>query len=437
MYFSFLIITSVVSKKALEEIDIPDLVGDTTIGSGKLSSYHSSEKIQEYIQKLAESGVCDDGVNYNVNTMSKTSDSGSTADIGYVDISSKTPATKVKSFLLFGEHARELISPESALYFINYLCKKPPSETGLDKVTYRIVYNGNPISRIKVEQGDYCVRLNPNNVDLNRNWDIEWQANAPMSDTNPGPKPFSEPETLVFKQLAEEFQPNLFLTVHSGTKGMYLPYAYKQDSMETIVQSDSKSKHMIDMLEMVRPLDAEYCQCPYGGAGEEVQYECPGTCLDYVFEKIPSCAHAFAFEIYTSRGAWPDLANRFKAANTLYDTLLENHKNGGEHQSAQHLIQSFQKIFHNHVSDFLQVKKDDKTSSKERNGKQSLLQQDDDKRSLLETDSTAESTFDCFTTFNPESDDYLDTVKTWSRVYRDLSIHSHEVLLEENLLTTL
>ena len=50
--------------------------------------------------------------------------------------------------------------------------------------------NGNPKSRRKVENGDFCLRVNENGVDLNRNWDEKW---APRTvgyveaDTNPGP----------------------------------------------------------------------------------------------------------------------------------------------------------------------------------------------------------------------------------------------------------
>lgn len=48
----------------------------------------------------------------------------------------------------------------------------------------------------------------------------EWQPGAVLdpADTNPGPKPFSEPETRAFKQLVEEYRPTTFLTIHSGTK---------------------------------------------------------------------------------------------------------------------------------------------------------------------------------------------------------------------------
>merc|ERR1719213_1619222 len=51
------------------------------------------------------------------------------------------------------------------------------------------------------------------------------------------------------------------------------------------------------MLSVLRDLDAKYCQCPYGGAGKEVGYACPGTCLDWIYDELKT-PYAFAFEIY-------------------------------------------------------------------------------------------------------------------------------------------
>merc|ERR1719261_1169293 len=86
-----------------------------------------------------------------------------------------------------------------------------------------VVLNGNPLSRQKVEVGDYCLRANPEGVDLNRNYDEEWNVDG---DEDGGPHPFSEPETRILKQVMTDFQPTSFITVHSGTYGMYMPYAY-------------------------------------------------------------------------------------------------------------------------------------------------------------------------------------------------------------------
>ena len=37
--------------------------------------------------------------------------------------------------------------------------------------------NANPISRAKVEEGEYCLRENENGVDINRNYDSHWEYN--------------------------------------------------------------------------------------------------------------------------------------------------------------------------------------------------------------------------------------------------------------------
>merc|ERR1719316_269730 len=218
--------------------------------------------------------------------------------VDVVTIRAPNPKPVNKNFLLFGEHARELISPESGLHFIKTLCGEAgDSERAkgiLQDSEFQIVVNGNPASRKRVEQGDFCLQVNPDGVDLNRNWDEEWQPDADMGeDTNPGPKPFSEPETQVFKDLVSNYKPTNFLTVHSGTKGMYMPWAYDMEHLA--------NRNQPAMMKILKSLDKEHCECPFGAAGREVGYSCPGTCLDWVYDKLQT-PYAFAFEIYTDPG---------------------------------------------------------------------------------------------------------------------------------------
>lgn len=42
-----------------------------------------------------------------------------------------------------------------------------------------------------------------------------------MLDTNSGDEPFSEIETQLFRDAVADLSPHIFLTVHSGTYGMY------------------------------------------------------------------------------------------------------------------------------------------------------------------------------------------------------------------------
>jgi len=288
-----------------------------------------------------------------------------------------------KNFLLFGEHARELISPESGLHFAKTLCGE--TEDGKTRAAgilkdsqFQMIINGNPGSRKRVETGDYCLRVNPNGVDLNRNWDEEWN-NEGFGDTFPGEGPFSEPETQLFKKLTTEYKPTNFLTVHSGTKGMYMPWAYDMHHLAT--------RNQPAMLHILRSLDTDYCQCPFGAAGKEVGYSCPGTCLDWVYDKLKT-PYAFAFEIYTAPEMDESLKERF-------DEKIQDGMGAFYQVNATLAHGHFKDLFANAPSDFVQLK-----SQKHK----SMTQ------------------FECFSNFNPDTQERFDaTVAKWSNAYMDMA----------------
>merc|ERR1719394_2330841 len=131
--------------------------------------YHSTDDIHSELQRLANS--CP---GLSLQTVGDASDRG--IDVATMRAPGSSPVNK--NFLLFGEHSRELISPESGLHLLKSLC----GETGLaerakqvlQNSEFMIVVNGNAASRERVEQGDFCLRTNPDGVDLNRNWDEKW-----------------------------------------------------------------------------------------------------------------------------------------------------------------------------------------------------------------------------------------------------------------------
>lgn len=285
-----------------------------------------------------------------------------------------------------GEHSRELVSPESALHFIKTLCGKTDVSPGnqLDNTEFRIIVNGNPNSRRKVEQGEYCLRVNDNGVDLNRNWDEKWEASPGIdpSDTNPGPHAFSEDETKIFRDSVTDFKPTTFLTIHSGTKGMYMPWAYDMEHLA--------SRNEPEMMQILRAIDTDFCQCPFGAAGREVGYSCPGTCLDYVYEKLKA-DYAFAFEIYTDPDVWGDLKQRFEAK--LKHSFLQHKIHNLAHESTK-------SIFADHPSDFVLLS----TNSTIR-------------RHYIDFDPTGH----CFAQFNPTTKaEYDSTMTTWTKAYLEV-----------------
>jgi len=340
--------------------------------------YHSTDAIHDELTALAT----------RCPGMTLDSRAADTRSIDVVTIKAPTSSPVNKNFLLFGEHARELISPESGLHFIKTLCgeagDKERASQILQDSEFQIVVNGNPDSRKHVEQGDFCLRVNPDGVDLNRNWDEEWQPSAALDpvDTNPGPSPFSEPETQVFKDLVSEYKPTNFLTIHSGTKGMYMPWAFDMHHLA--------SRNQPAMMKILKSLDKDHCECPFGAAGKEVGYPCPGTCLDWVYDKLKT-PYAFAFEIYTNpemdgflKERWQDKMQEQGASFLQLNSHL-----GHEH---------FKDFFQQCPSDFVQLK------AESHRAKQPM------------------GPDECFSNFNPDSQERYDTtVNNWSNAYLDMA----------------
>jgi hypothetical protein len=349
--------------------------------------YHTSKALQDELNDL--STRCP-GMSLRI------VEGGRNRSIDVVAIRSPGSAPVNKNFLLFGEHSRELISPESGLHFIRTLCGEVPSlaehaQEVLRENEYLIVVNGNPGSRQRVEQGEFCLRTNPEGVDLNRNWDEKWQASAVLDpeDTNPGEKPFSEPETQVFKQLVEEYRPTTFLTVHSGTLGMYMPWAFDMEHLA--------SRNEPEMMDILKKVDKDHCQCPFGAAGREVGYSCPGTCLDWVYDKLQT-PYAFAFEIYTDPARAADLQTRWQQKmDSNYGAFLQAHSNLGHHH--------FREIFANYSSSFVQ-----------------LHEEHGAKRAAHVKSETRDIDEECFPQFNPGTEaEYNRVVDNWSGAYLDMS----------------
>eukprot|EP00746_Dinoflagellata_sp_MGD_P090670 gnl/MRDRNA2_/MRDRNA2_35827_c0_seq1.p1 gnl/MRDRNA2_/MRDRNA2_35827_c0~~gnl/MRDRNA2_/MRDRNA2_35827_c0_seq1.p1 ORF type:complete len:428 (+),score=77.20 gnl/MRDRNA2_/MRDRNA2_35827_c0_seq1:93-1376(+) len=350
--------------------------------------YHTTDEIHAELVDL--SARCP-SMTLNSHTLaSKTNNSNDQASIDVVTIKKPEAKPVNKNFFLFGEHARELISPESGLHLIKALCGEGPlsnkAKDVLQDSEFQIIVNGNPRSRAHVEKGDFCLRVDENGVDLNRNWDEEWAPVAEFAsvDTNPGPTAFSEPETQLFKKMVSEYQPTNFLTIHSGTRGMYMPWAYDMHHLA--------KRNQPEMMQILKTLDSQYCECPFGAAGKEVGYSCPGTCLDWVYDKLKT-PYSFAFEIYIGPEYDAGLKERFE------DKIKNGF--GAFYQMNSHLAHKhFHEVFAANPSNFVQLREN---TQREQN--------------MLRMDAT-----DCFARFNPDTKErYEKTVDNWVNVYLDLA----------------
>lgn len=349
--------------------------------------YHSTATIQQELQALAAS--CPQ---MQLTTETQGSLMGASASIEVVTIRAPGTQPRNKVFLLMGEHSRELIGPETGLFLVKSFCGQTEFSSKAQEVLthseFQIVVNGNPRSREKVEKGSYCLRVNPNGVDLNRNWGTHWDPVASEIDpaaTNPGTAPFSEPETQIFKRLVSAYNPTTFLAIHAGTFGMYMPWAYNQNG--------AASRNREQMMHVLRDLDEAYCQCPYGGAGKEVGYPCPGTSLDWVYEELKT-PYVYAFEIYTSP----------KYADGLHERWQQKLR-----QNATALLQSRSSLAHEHFRDLFSGHP---TSFVQRRG--NATNYEDLADGWLPEE--------CLELFNPVTQaEYTKTVHNWVAAYLDMA----------------
>lgn len=272
----------------------------------RLPWYHTTQEVHEAMVASSKSCV---GAQVELKALPFADAKGNANQLDVLHIRPLGPTPETKALFVFGEHARELISVESAVGLVNTVCgqgsNSEAARSVLKNVELIIVPNANPLARTKVEGGSYCKRTNEDGVDLNRNWGDEHQdvqVNQMMrgDETDPGPHGFSEPETKVLRDLVDEERPDIYLSVHSGAHMLGIPYGYS---------SKAKLDNAHDMLEVLRPISEKHCQhdaCPYGNLAELAGYENNGCDIDYVREKFQT-PYVFTWEIYRGR----DLAESF------------------------------------------------------------------------------------------------------------------------------
>lgn len=355
--------------------------------------FHDSQQLDSEVARLSEN--CG-------GRMEVTKQTDGDVSIDLIRIKGDAKTANNRMFIASGEHARELIGSESVLYFLRAICgdvklhgKNRSVAKVLAKTDFAVVLNANPLSRLKVDEGDFCVRENPNGIDLNRNWDTHWENNF-----NVGSEPFSEPEARLLRDMMTEFKPNSYLSVHSGTFGLYMPWAYT-------TSGDLADRNQKQMLSILQEVDQVHCQCPFGAAGKEVGYACPGTSVDWAYDKLKA-QYSFAWEIWVTGGreALTERWNEQKASSSALSLLQLG---GG--MSAEHMLadKRWAEFFRQHPSDFVGLQTNASVSSE------------------------SKSSFDCFTQYNPQTqEEYDEAVENWATAFVDMSLLvSHDLAAQD------
>eukprot|EP00899_Mesostigma_viride_P017818 jgi/Mesvir1/26037/Mv09581-RA.2 len=224
--------------------------------------YHKTDEILGYMQQAAE--IHPSLARYEMHgpipviTLSNGSapQPGGRGDVG----DSSHRGRKRRLLVVFGEHAREIITSELAFWFTRMLleeqspllqwpsfqaalaksvpwirakeatagdcagafdkgaapwtrsrCLRDWAAILLSKCELKLVFIEMVGQRRKVEEGNLCVRTNARNVDLNRNWSYQWRHGRFGEEDFGGMNPFTEAESVTLRQMAEQWRPDAFM----------------------------------------------------------------------------------------------------------------------------------------------------------------------------------------------------------------------------------
>lgn len=160
------------------------------------------------------------------------------------------PAKKPRLLLEAEHHAREIITPEIAMDFIDDLLEnygQDPTITWLlDNREVWVVPMANPDGHTRAVQAENwrknvrptasCQQGAPPNsfgVDLNRNYGFRWgdvgSSSNPCNQGYHGGAPFSEPETQAIRDLVQAKNFDLLVSLHSYGDSILFPWAYTHE----------------------------------------------------------------------------------------------------------------------------------------------------------------------------------------------------------------
>ncbi|DBA89543.1 TPA: hypothetical protein ACH3X2_004452 [Trebouxia sp. C0005] len=235
---------------------------------------------------------------------------------------------KIRLLISFGEHGRELITPEVGLRLLEMLGvlgsemehdvqAATPQQKLLQHTVFKILPLENANGRKLVESGQLCERKNGRGVDPNRNWDAHWgfkESDYDPAEEYPGAAPFSEPETALLLALTNAFRQHVWLNMHSGMEALFMPY----DHLAEIPEGPGAQAS----LHILQQLNTLHCggRCAVGSGGKSVGYLAHGTATDYMYD-VAGVPMSFTWEIFGDLKA--DFSDCFKMFNPIDQATVE------------------------------------------------------------------------------------------------------------------
>ncbi|KAH3722336.1 carboxypeptidase B-like [Dreissena polymorpha] len=222
-------------------------------------------------------------------------------------ISTPSPFTKPAFFIESGIHAREWISPATAIYMFGQMLDRYKIDSDITKMVdmfdwyllpvtnpdgYAFTWTGdkNRLWRKTRSKHGLCYGVDPN-----RNWDMHWSSGGaskdPCSDEFCGPSAFSEVEVKGVANFLQGIKGlKGFIDFHSYSQLWMSPWGYTKKLPTDFKQQDAASAAATDALEKVYGTKYEH------GSIANTIYIASGSSADWTYGKI-NVKYSFGVEL--------------------------------------------------------------------------------------------------------------------------------------------
>jgi len=298
--------------------------------------YHSTDAIHGIVDALVDK--CGGALSYHELSGKKGTDHTRVMRLTAAEGDS---SHRTKVMYTAGIHGREYIASEVGLKFLEKMCDGSEKSKDLLKKTDLIVFPVvNVAGRKRMGEGMFgdgqpsCAscRKNENNVDLNRNFDIDWNSGSDSTEAEDyrGSAPQSEPQSVLLEKVADGFVPKLYVDLHSGDTTMMYPYSYKQADAENSHDQQTlalKTAQRVwgDGCKAGKNQEQGNIMCPtIGNAAVSLEppYLASGTTLDFMYmkKKVP---YAYTWEVYKQGQGVAKKGAASRAATQLLDRSMD------------------------------------------------------------------------------------------------------------------
>uniref|UniRef100_T1J515 Zinc carboxypeptidase A 1 n=1 Tax=Strigamia maritima TaxID=126957 RepID=T1J515_STRMM len=263
-----------------------------------LGQYHTLDEIYTYLALLNEQYP-------SISNLSTIGTSNDGREIKLLRISNNTQKENKPSIVIdAGIHAREWISPATAIYIIKELLTSNDSSTVQLRNTFDwyVIPVLNPDGYAYTWTMDRLWRKNRRKdksticvgVDLNRNFDIGFSTGPqrnPCSDTFAGPTAFSEPETSTLQTLVKTLSNlKMAFSLHSYSQTWVTSYVYKFGYPANYEDLALILEKALDKAKLVNQTTYEF------GPGALLMYPATGTSVDWYTDTV-GVKYAFIVEL--------------------------------------------------------------------------------------------------------------------------------------------